>query len=120
MDTTTGNRDQLDEEASGPDIQRRQRSSIPSFLFISFLFFMLNNHNEEDAVARFQYKDIIQAFEHQLSNYSSWLAGNESNFYLVSPIYHARRSINSTPIPKKCNRLTSMPSSQQETNISIL
>jgi transmembrane E3 ubiquitin-protein ligase len=87
MDLIPRNRDQPDEEtALGPDAQRRQRSSIPSFLFISFLFFMLTNHSEEDAVARFQYKDAIQALEYQISNYSSWLVGNESNFFLVSTL----------------------------------
>ena len=85
MDPPTRNRDQIDEEIGlGPDSPRRQRSSIPSFIFISFLFFMLTNHNEEDATTRFQYKDAIQALDYQMSNYSAWLNGTASNFSLVS------------------------------------
>lgn len=45
---------------------------------------MLNNHDDGDAVNRFQYKDAIQALDYQMSNYSAWLNGSASNFSLVS------------------------------------
>lgn len=65
------------------ELQRRQRGSLPSFLFITFLFFMLTNRNEEDVVVRAQYEDAIRALGYQLSNYSAWLNGTATNFTLV-------------------------------------
>jgi len=65
------------------ELQRRQRGSLPSFLFITFLFFMLTNRNEEDVLVRIQYEDAIRAFGYQLSNYSAWLNGTATNFTLV-------------------------------------
>jgi len=78
------------------ELQRRQRGSLPSFLFITFLFFMLTNRNEEDGVARSQYEDTIRAFSYQLSNYSAWLNGTASNFTLVrgSRFLHCFRTPN--------------------------
>jgi transmembrane E3 ubiquitin-protein ligase len=77
----------LDEETgTGPGNTRpqRQRSSIPSFLFISFLLFMLTNHNGDEFLARHKYQDALQSLNHQLSNYTAWLNGTTSNFTLVS------------------------------------
>lgn len=74
------------ESGSAPtadELQRRQRGSLPSFLFITFLFFMLTNRNEEDVVVRAQYEDTIRALGYQLSNYSAWLNGTATNFTLV-------------------------------------
>jgi transmembrane E3 ubiquitin-protein ligase len=65
------------------ELQRRQRGSLPSFLFITFLFFMLTNRNEEDIVVRTQYEDVVRALGYQLSNYSAWLNGTATNFTLV-------------------------------------
>jgi len=65
------------------ELQRRQRGSLPSFLFITFLFFMLTNRTEEDVVVRAQYEDAIRALGYQLSNYSAWLNGTATNFTLV-------------------------------------
>ena len=65
------------------ELQRRQRGSLPSFLFITFLFFMLTNRNEEDVVVRSQYEDALRAFGHQLSNFSAWLNGTATDFTLV-------------------------------------
>jgi len=52
---------------------------LPSFLFITFLFFILTNRNEEDVFMRSQYEDAIRAFGYQLSNYSAWLNGTTTN-----------------------------------------
>ena len=74
------------ESGSAPtadELQRRQRGSLPSFLFITFLFFMLTNRNEEDVVVRTQYEETVRALGYQLSNYSAWLNGTDTNFTLV-------------------------------------
>ena len=82
--TNDGERDvESGTAASADEIERRQRGSLPSFLFITFLFFMLTNRNEEDVVMRVQYEDAIRALGHQLSNYSAWLNGTATNFTLV-------------------------------------
>lgn len=62
---------------------QQQRSSIPSFLFISFMLFMLTNHNGDEFLARHQYQDALQLIEYQLSNYTAWMNGTASNFSLV-------------------------------------
>lgn len=84
---TTANDGERDAEsgtaASADEIQRPQRGSLPSFLFVTFLFFMLTNRNEEDVVMRVQYEDAIRALGYQLSNYSAWLNGTATNFTLV-------------------------------------
>src|SRR5882757_4856332 len=72
-----------DPAANTDELQRRQRGSLPSFLFITFLFFTLTNRNEGDVVMRAQYEDVIRALGYQLSNYSAWLNGTATNFTLV-------------------------------------
>ena len=37
--------------------QQQQRSSMPSFLFIVFMLFMLTNHSGDEYFARSQYQD---------------------------------------------------------------
>ncbi|KAF8817515.1 hypothetical protein BYT27DRAFT_7199045 [Phlegmacium glaucopus] len=71
-----------DEEAGLPGNSRvqRPRSSIPSFLFISFMLFMLTSHNGDEFLARHQYQDAVQSLTYQLANYTSWLNGTASNF----------------------------------------
>ena len=75
-----------DEEAGLPGNARAQRprSSVPSFLFISFMLFMLTSHNGDEFLARHQYQDAVLSLTYQLSNYTSWLNGNASNFSVVS------------------------------------
>ncbi|KAG6374644.1 hypothetical protein JVT61DRAFT_4009 [Boletus reticuloceps] len=60
--------------------QPPQRSSIPSFLFIIFMLFMLTNHSGDEYLARSQYQDQLQVMNDQLSNYTAWLNGESSNF----------------------------------------
>ena len=83
---STDDRERNSESGSGEnadELQRRQRGSLPSFLFITFIFFMLTGRNEEDVVVRTQYEDAIRALSYQLSNYSAWLNGTSTNFTLV-------------------------------------
>lgn len=63
---------------------RRQRSSIPSFLFISFVLFMLTNNHGEETALRYEYMTAIESLKYQLGNYSRWLNGTDSNFTFVS------------------------------------
>lgn len=75
-----------DEEAGLPGNSRvpRPRSSIPSFLFIIFMLFLLTSHNGDEFLARRQYQDAVQSMTYQLANYTSWLNGTASNFSVVS------------------------------------
>ena len=70
-------------EARPQDPQQQQRSSIPSFLFISFMLFMLTSHNGDEFLARHQYQDSLESLKYQLSNYTAWMNGTESNFTMV-------------------------------------
>ena len=63
--------------------QQQQRSSIPSFLFIVFMLFMLTNHSGDEYLARSQYQDTLQAMNDQLSNFTAWMNGESSNFTMV-------------------------------------
>ncbi|KAH7913824.1 hypothetical protein BJ138DRAFT_1145081 [Hygrophoropsis aurantiaca] len=66
-----------------PDIRlQQQRSSIPSFLFITFMLFMLTNHNGDEFLAHSHYQDALQSLNYQLSNFTAWMNGTESNFSL--------------------------------------
>lgn len=65
---------------------RGQRSSIPSFLFISLMLFMLTSHNGDEFLARHQYQDALRALTYQLSNYTAWMNGTSTNFTIVRVI----------------------------------
>ncbi|KAI0351865.1 hypothetical protein OH77DRAFT_1486589 [Trametes cingulata] len=68
---------------NGVEAPRQQRSSIPSFLFITFVLFMLTNgRGDEVTMTRDQYLDGLQSLNYQLSNYSAWLNGTATNFSL--------------------------------------
>lgn len=71
-----------EEAATTNNRQNRPMSTIPSFLFISFLLFMLTNHSGDEFLARHQYQDALQALQWQLSNYTAWMNGTTSNFTL--------------------------------------
>jgi hypothetical protein len=61
------------------------RGSISSFLFIALMIFMLNNSHSggEEFLARHQYQDALLSLKQQLSNYTAWLNGTDSNFTMV-------------------------------------
>ena len=61
----------------------RARFSVPPFLLISFMLFLLTNHNGDEFLARHQYRDALETLSYQLSNYTLWLSGAESNFTVV-------------------------------------
>ncbi|KAI8974598.1 hypothetical protein BD414DRAFT_498160 [Trametes punicea] len=68
---------------NGVDTPRQPRSSLPSFLFVTFVLFMLTSGRGEDvSVTRDQYTHGLHSLEYQLSNYSAWLNGTTSNFSL--------------------------------------
>ncbi|GLB43245.1 putative ring finger [Lyophyllum shimeji] len=72
-----------DEEAGLPAARggtARQRSSIPSFLFISFMLFMLTSHNGDEFLARHHYQDALWSLEYQLGNHSAWRNGTSEEF----------------------------------------
>lgn len=71
-------RDEPEAEASD-----RRRNPIPQFLFISFVLFLLTNHNGDEFLARHQYQDALRTLTYQLSNYTAWMNGTESNFTVV-------------------------------------
>lgn len=80
---------------------QRTRNPIPHFLFISFMLFLLTNHNGDEFLARHQYQDALRTLTHQarlfarycidfdsctqLSNYTAWMNGtkSDSNFTVV-------------------------------------
>lgn len=75
----------LDTETNAPRMASpRQRGSIPSFIFMSFLLFMLTNHNSENFLARTQYQDALESLAWQMGNYSAWLNDTQTNFTMVS------------------------------------
>ena len=64
----------------------KARTSVPSILFISFVFFMLmNSRGDEFSVARDMYVNSFRSLNYQLGNFTAWRNGTESNFILVSP-----------------------------------
>ncbi|KAF7309806.1 RING-type domain-containing protein [Mycena indigotica] len=67
---------------SDPDApQQPARNPIPHFLFISFMLFLLTNHNGDEFLARHQYQDSLRTLTYQLSNFTAWLNGTtETNF----------------------------------------
>jgi hypothetical protein len=78
---------------------QRQRSSIPSFLFISLMLFMLTSHNGDEFLARHQYQDALRSLTYQLSNYTAWMNGTSTNFSVVRIIHqqHGMQILNILP-----------------------
>ncbi|KAJ3551014.1 hypothetical protein NM688_g4952 [Phlebia brevispora] len=72
------------EQGATPEapMPRRQRSTLPTFLFMSFILFMLTNNQNEELMARNQYMDALSILNGQLSNFTAWVNGTESNFTL--------------------------------------
>ncbi|KAJ7606163.1 hypothetical protein DFH06DRAFT_1251770 [Mycena polygramma] len=75
-------RDEPEGEAGAIPPSQRVRNPIPHFLFISFMLFLLTNHNGDEFLARHQYQNALQTLSYQLSNYTAWMNGTnlESNF----------------------------------------
>ncbi|KAI0083737.1 hypothetical protein BDY19DRAFT_975766 [Irpex rosettiformis] len=55
-------------------------SSVPSFLFISFVLWMIMNNQADDLAARATWQDNLSAIHDNIQNYSAWLNGSVSNF----------------------------------------
>ncbi|KAG2071545.1 hypothetical protein BDR04DRAFT_1098008 [Suillus decipiens] len=72
--------DRNDENDGQPARIPQQRSSVPSFLFLIFMLFILTNHTGDEFLARNHYQDALQSLNYQLSNFTAWLNGTESNF----------------------------------------
>jgi len=62
--------------------QRNGRGSVPTFLFISFVLFMLTNNRGEEIDARYQYMKALDSLNGQVADFSAWLHGSPSNFTL--------------------------------------
>jgi len=72
-----------DEEAGSGARGQRQRSSLPSILFILLLLLLLTSHNGEEYLARHQYQNALQTLTDRVGNYTTWMNGTASNFSLV-------------------------------------
>lgn len=66
-----------------PQQQRRQRSSIPSFIFISFALYMLTSSHGDESAIRDRYIDGVNSLNEQLSNYTAWRNGSETNYTML-------------------------------------
>ncbi|KAI6152440.1 hypothetical protein BKA82DRAFT_4111317 [Pisolithus tinctorius] len=60
--------------------QLQQRSSIPSFVLIIFMLFLLTNHSGDEFLARNHHYDALHFLTYQLSNFTSWMNGSDTNF----------------------------------------
>jgi hypothetical protein len=69
--------------AQTQDRPQRRRSSIPSFLIVSFILFMLTSHNGDEFLARHQYQNALHTLTVQSDDYATWLNGTASNFTMV-------------------------------------
>ena len=76
-------------EGSPPPGPRSGRGSVPTFLFVSFVLFMLTNNRGEELDARYRYMKALDSLNDQVANYSAWLRGYPSNFSLVRTPLHS-------------------------------
>ncbi|KAI6126043.1 hypothetical protein EDD16DRAFT_1554771 [Pisolithus croceorrhizus] len=60
--------------------QLQQRSSIPSFVIIIFMLFLLTNHSGDEFLARNHHHDALRSLTYQLSNFTNWMNGSDTNF----------------------------------------
>lgn len=63
---------------------QRQPSTVPSFLFISFVLWMIMHNQADDLTIKNHWMDALSAMHRNIENYSAWLNGTASNFTLVS------------------------------------
>ncbi|KAI6042062.1 hypothetical protein EDC04DRAFT_1079252 [Pisolithus marmoratus] len=64
--------------AMRPQVQ--QRSSIPSFALIIIMLFLLTNHSGDEFLARNHHYDALRSLTYQLSNFTNWMNGSDTNF----------------------------------------
>ncbi|KAF7370635.1 RING-type domain-containing protein [Mycena sanguinolenta] len=78
MDAAPAQNDALAANAEGETgtTQQRARNPLPQFLFISFMLFLLTNHNGDEFLARHRYQDALRTLGYQLGNYTAWMKGN--------------------------------------------
>ncbi|KAI6024101.1 hypothetical protein BKA83DRAFT_4267758 [Pisolithus microcarpus] len=60
--------------------QLQQRSSIPSFVIIIFMLFLLTNHSGDEYLARNHHHDVLRSLTYRLSNFTNWMNGSDTNF----------------------------------------
>ena len=65
------------------------RGSVPTFLFISFVLFMLTNNRGEEIDARYRYMKALDSLNGQVADFSAWLHGSPTNFSLVRILQYA-------------------------------
>ncbi|KAF8647737.1 hypothetical protein AX16_006572 [Volvariella volvacea WC 439] len=58
----------------------RPRSSIPSFLFLTAVLFLLTSHSGDEFLARHQHQEALDALTWQLSNFTAWMNGTAINY----------------------------------------
>lgn len=65
------------------------------------MLFLLTNHNGDDFLARNRYQEALQSLSYQLSNFTAWVHGSQSNFTMVRAciLYPLRWLISSTLKP---------------------
>ncbi|KAI0683663.1 hypothetical protein BC835DRAFT_1295386 [Cytidiella melzeri] len=70
------------EQGTPPEVAspRQRPSALPSFLFISFVLWMIMNNQSEDSSARATWQDTLDTVHRNIQNYSAWLNGTASNF----------------------------------------
>ncbi|KAI0343001.1 hypothetical protein BDW22DRAFT_1356560 [Trametopsis cervina] len=61
---------------------QRQPSSIPSFLFISFVIWIIMNNTSEEVAGKNKWLDTLSTIHANIHSYSAWLNGTTSNFSL--------------------------------------
>ncbi|KAI0365183.1 hypothetical protein BV20DRAFT_973479 [Pilatotrama ljubarskyi] len=112
MSTTNNEPQDLE---NGIEAPRQQRSSIPSFLFITFVLFMLTSgRGDEVTMTRDRYLNGLQSLTYQLSNYSAWLNGTATNFSLpiedpnMMPLVDAFMSFGGELDPKRRSYYSNM------------
>lgn len=47
------------------------------------MLYILTNHSGDEFLARNHYQDALQSLNYQLSNFTAWLNGTETNFTMV-------------------------------------
>lgn len=64
----------------------QSRGSISSFLFLTFMLFMLTSGGD-DIVVRNQYRETLKELLWERGNFTVWLSGNQTggNFTMVCP-----------------------------------